>query len=654
MKKILRTMLKAEGNFSDQNKDGVQTAKKKGVFCKGPLKYIGKYFYKKTDDKSTNINVKNEDFKDDNAADSESKPEEVTVELIQKHIVERRLLKASKDLIILENKIYSNTDEELHEIKNKELEFLYDELNTKVFRVVKESILENDESLLKEAVQAITEQEKEDKNVSENNSMPSSPVRPRKWMQKWHDSVSESVEERMGNLPGISPNDSGSSFSRTFAILGKTIKTDLTHVVKNLKPHYPTAEFDVCNIYAKCYHKFLKTHIENITEFELTGKDSHFILSLVLNIYPNNILGDPVLTDHIQATKLERLLTLRKIRELKSIYIPYEVESVREWMVRSLNLEVERWKEGLEPLKLGDCYHSELHIDVIQSFHGGIQRAAEITEQMSNNMIPLLSNELVEFLKSYKKAFEEYRKNKNDEYFKPIVMANINCCQSFREFVAQSDAKLDLKSKEAIKSILTDFEKVGFETLLQDLYDELKGVFKRISQGNGMCSYQTMQDIIQITDKHISHFGMLTKHCYKETIGKVHLHLVKEYITRLLKKKVTHKNVQQLQTLAKQIRETAMLIKDFFSVYESQAFWLENIISKVADIIRLQDIGAIQLEVATLAAEYPDIGRKQVEAILYIKGNLSKSEVRSIVGIIDSQEKNTSTTQPFFSLIKPS
>lgn len=39
----------------------------------------------------------------------------------------------------------------------------------------------------------------------------------------------------------------------------------------------------------------------------------------------------------------------------------------------------------------------------------------------------------------------------------------------------------------------------------------------------------------------------------------------------------------------------------------SQATWLNSALPKLAEIIRLQDLGAIKMEVATLASTYPDI-----------------------------------------------
>ncbi|XP_053331445.1 tumor necrosis factor alpha-induced protein 2-like [Spea bombifrons] len=647
MKKI-RKMLGSEKeprgskeNVSEQNANGVQSTKKKVGFYKG-LKGIAKYLYPKKSDATS--------------ANAETKGEEITVEKIQENILQKRFWKASQGLTVLEREVYSQIGDKLHEDRKQELESLYEELDKEVFKAVKDSIVEEDEDLLTQAIRAIMEQEAEDNIYSEDHdtSVKPNPARPRKWKQKWGQYVKLSVIERIQKLPAISPNDPDSSISQNFINLGKTIKTDLIHVVKHLKPHYPE-EFDVCDTYVRHYHSILKSQVEIITEFQLDGKDSYFILCWVHNIYPTNVLKDSALLGHIEETKLESLLAAHKIRELEGSYLPYEVGSVKEWMSNSLNLEVQRWKEGNEPVKLGAFYHSELHIDVIQSYNGAIKRAAQLSPRMSHHMASRLASVLVEFLKSYMTSFEEFKeKHKTDEYFRAIVIANINCCRTFRDFVARNDNELQPRSKETMNSILNEFEELGFDILLHDLFQELKVYFKKISQGNGLCSHQVMSDIIKVVEKHTFPLKTLTPSCYKDAIDRIHFHLVKEYVTRLLKKKVSHKNVRQLQTLANQVHENANLISDFFSCHESQATWLNPLIPKLAEIIRLQDVNAIQLEVAALAEDYPDIGKKHVEAVLYIKGNLSRNEGKSILGVLNSFERRDNTTPQFFSLIKPS
>ncbi|XP_075471123.1 tumor necrosis factor alpha-induced protein 2 [Ascaphus truei] len=647
MKKIILKMLMPEeahkapkeNKVIEPTAESTQKTKKKTGVYKGLKKGLVKYLSpKKSEGRSTQSDC--------------NYSENITAENIQEHILQKRYWNASKDLITLEQDMYHSINDKDDDEKRQEFECIYKKLEAEVSQVIKDSVTTVNEDLLEQAVMAIVEQEKEDsKCLSETNRQTFNTARPRQWKQRWLNDVKQSVVDRINDLPEVTPDDSTSTLSMTFIDLGKTFKKDLIQVVKHLKPHYPE-EFDVCNTYAKNYHQFVLNHIDSIAEYELGDKDTNFLLSWVHNIYPNNILRDPTLVKHIDETRLESLLPPQKIRDFEGKYLSNEVDSVKTWMNRSLDMEVKHWKEGKEPELLGDCYHSELQIDVIQSYNAGIIRAAEITTEMSQKIRPLLAIELEALLRRYKSSFEEYKeKNKNQQHFNAIIIANINSCRSFRNYIESNDAQLENATKQNMSSILVEFESLAYDVLLQDLIQDLKSYFRKLSQGNGLCSHQTMCEIVKKAERCVSNLTTLKRPCFQDVVGQIHIHLVKEYITRLLKKKVSHKNTLQLQNLACQFHETANLMNAFFSNYESTAAWLSPVIPKLAEIIRLQDLSAIQLEVAALADEYSDIGKKHVEAILYIKGNLSRHEVKSILGVL-STERRSNPNPALFSLLK--
>ncbi|XP_075700391.1 tumor necrosis factor alpha-induced protein 2-like [Rhinoderma darwinii] len=596
-------------------------------------------------------------FKGHNQEPDETK-KEPTVEDIEEQIKKNQLLDASKNLIDLEHKVLKDP---LLEDKTEELESLYKKLKSAVIQVIKDSITETKGDLLSQAVNAIVEQEKEDaKYVSDNDS--TKRLRPKQWKKSWESSIKLSVTERIGDLSEVSSNDSpSSSVSQSFLTLGKTLKQDLTHVVTHLMEHYPQ-DFDVCNTYAQHYHQFLVLQMNSVTEFELGGEDTYYLLcwrwistTWVHNYYPNMILKDPILIGHIDESKLNNLLSPDIISKFEDHYSAYEIDSVKTYMNRSLEMEVERWKNEKEPEILGNCHHSELHIDIVQIYNSGIKRAEEIKEGMAQKVSCLLPHEMKEFFKGYKTSLEEFlEKNKTHSFYREIAITNLNCCYHFREFIEKKDTKFDPVMQQQMLSIILQCEDLTYAALFQELFLDLKTQFRKMSQGSSLCSYQTMQDIVKITERSVSDFKTLCPPCYKEMIMRIHKHLVKEYLTRLLKRKVSYKNALQLQKLAEQINENANLIHVFCDDHKSEEEWLKPVIPKVAEIIRLQDLCAIQLEVATLVEEYPDIRNKQIEAILYMKGNLSRHDIKSILKVSDTIQRRTFSKPKLFELIKTS
>ncbi|XP_071972344.1 tumor necrosis factor alpha-induced protein 2 isoform X2 [Engystomops pustulosus] len=581
---------------------------------------------------------------------------EPTVEDIAEQIAKCQLMEASKNLIDLEQKI---SRDPLLQDKTEDLETLYKKLESSVFQVIKDSITEKNGDLLGEAVNVIVEQEKEDaKCVSDND--PTNGLRPKRWKTKWESYVSLSVAERIGNLSDVSANVStsstssstSSSLSQSFITVGKTFKKDLIHVVTHLKEHYPE-DFDVCNTYAQHYHRFLVSQMDFAAEFQLGDEDNYYLLCWIHNYYPNMILKNPTLAGHIDDFYLNNLLSPDVIRQLEVNYVLHEIDSVRRYMNKSLDVEVERWRSEKEPEILGDCYHSELHIDVIQIYNGGIKKAQEIKKEMVEKISCLLPHEIKEFFKRYNSNLEEFlEKNKTHPYYREIVITHLNCCFHFREFIERKGTKFDVAMQQQMSSIILQCEDLLYAALFLELFVELKAQFRKMSQSSSLFSHQAMQDIIKIVQITVSGYKMLCSSSYKDMIGRIHKHLVKEYLIRLLKRKVSYKTSLQLQAIAHQIRENGNLINDF--CHKSEEEWLKPVIPKVAEIIRLQDVSAIQLEIATLVRDYPDIRNKQIEAILYIKGNLSRHDIKSILKVVDTIERQTSSKPKLFELIKAS
>ncbi|KAM4013718.1 tumor necrosis factor alpha-induced protein 2 isoform 1-T2 [Anomaloglossus baeobatrachus] len=579
--------------------------------------------------------------------DQETK-KEPTVEDIEEQIDNKQLLEATKDLLDVEDKILQDP---LLQDKMTEVNALYRKLEAAVFKVIMDSITQTDGDLLSEAVNVIVEMEKEDaQNVPHRIFSGSS--WPRGWRLKWEQNVEITVTERFGDLNNFLLDDFNSSLSQNIATLGKILKQDLVHVVTHLKDHYPK-EFDVCNIYAKNYYWYVVSQMELITGFQLAEEDTYLLLCWVKNYYPNLILKDHALIGHIDDSKLQDLLSPDVIRQLEETYLRYERESVITYMNRSLDLEMSRWKSGKEPEILGNCHHTELNIDVVQIYSGILKRAGEINKEMVGKVSCFLPYEMEEFFKRYKSSLEEFlEKNKTHAFYREIGITNLNCCLHFREFIENKDTAFDEGLRLEMLCPILQCEDLIYDALFQELYRELKTQFKRMSQSNSLCSFQIMQDVVKTAERFVPGFTTLCARCHKDMIARIHLHLVKEYLTRLLKKKVRHNNVLQLQTLASQMNENANLINGFCAAHKSETEWIKPVISKIAEIIRLQDLCAIQLEVATMVEDYPDIGNKQIEYILYIKGNLSSKDIKSILKVANTVERRTSTKPKLFELIK--
>uniref|UniRef100_A0A8C4VPV2 Uncharacterized protein n=1 Tax=Gopherus evgoodei TaxID=1825980 RepID=A0A8C4VPV2_9SAUR len=212
----------------------------------------------------------------------------------------------------------------------------------------------------------------------------------------------------------------------------------------------------------------------------------------------------------LDEAKLGSLLPPKTIKQLEVKYLYNEVASIKNWLAKSLEMEVKRWTEEREPEKLDGHFHSELAIDVIQTIHGGQKRAAEITPELGKQLSVVLLVELSTFLKSYQKALEEFKeKNKQHSYFKATIIANINNCMNFRDHTEKTTPSAQDSTRLKILGTLSVIENLGYDVLLQDLFLELKPIFRKFTQSKWLSCSETINEIIQATSNHLSEFKTL-------------------------------------------------------------------------------------------------------------------------------------------------
>lgn len=177
-------------------------------------------------------------------------------------------------------------------------------------------------------------------------------------------------------------------------------------------------------------------------------------------------------------------------------------------------------------------------------------------------------------------------------------------------------------------------------------------LFKKLTQTHWAKPVETLEEIIATVDIRLPEFSKL-QDCFREELMEaVHLHLVKEYIIQLSKRRLVLKTAEQQQQLAKHILANADAIQHFCTDNGSTATWLYPALPTIAEIIRLQDPSAIKIEVATYLTCYPDFSKGHLNAILAIKGNLPSSEIKGIRNILDINTGAQKPSRPLFSLIK--
>ncbi|XP_039318865.1 tumor necrosis factor alpha-induced protein 2 [Saimiri boliviensis] len=570
-----------------------------------------------------------------------------------KAALERGRLEAARPLLALERELAAAaaggvSAEELVRRQSK-VEALYELLRDQVLGVLRRP-LEAAPERLRQALAVVAEQEREDRQAAAAAGPGTSALattRPRRWLQLWRRGVAEAAEERMGGRPA----EGAEVPESVFLHMGRTMKEDLEAVVERLKPLFP-AEFGVVAAYAESYHQHFAAHVAATAQFELCERDTYMLLVWVQNLYPNDILNSPKLVGELQGVGLGSLLPPKQVRLLEATFLSNEAANVKELMTRALELEAQRWAQDEPPQRLDGHCHSELAIDIIQIISQAQVKAESITLDLGSQIRQVLLVELLVFLRSYQHNFNEFlERGKKLRSYRANVIANINNCLSFRTSMEQK-WQVPQDTLSLLLGPLGELKSHGFSTLLQSLCEDLKPLFKRFSHTRWAVPMETLEKIIATVGVRLPEFSELQDCFQKELVEAVHLHLVKEYIIQLSKRRLVLKTAEQQQQLAGHILANADAIQHFCTEHGSCATWLQPALPTLAEIIRLQDPSAIKIEVATYATCYPDFSKGHLSAILAIKGNLSNSDVKSIRSILDVSTGAQEPSRPLFSLIK--
>ncbi|XP_072895838.1 tumor necrosis factor alpha-induced protein 2-like [Hemitrygon akajei] len=577
---------------------------------------------------------------------------EVLSESDIKELVEKRqYFKADCHLIKLEHEQYTDdttkADEELVKEQKKGIESLYEILSAEIFTVAKNSmsISKENPDLLKMAVRVILQEEKADQVYLEEKENPGAiaEVRPRRWETKWLNTIEQSVNERLGELPSIPDAAEVKMLSECLVQHHKKLKEDFDTIVNCIKPCYPQ-EYNICKKYVEYYHKKSSSLMELIIESEPKGKDVYPFLHWIYSCYPN-LLSTVTQCEETSQEMSKTLLPERMISHLKSEYFSALQSDTRTHMYKSLRIEEDKWKSEEEPIVLNGYYHSELPIDIIQIIVGAIQETGTLTNEMVDKTVDIILEEAHSFLGSFQQSAENFEKsNTNQTNFISIIILITNCCEVIRNYIDTSEKITNTELTEKVRSLLNEMEKKTKDILLKTLFCKLKPYCKKLVTGKWLESSEHMIKMLGILEEHLTKLEKLKAPLYQDILREIHKQLIIEYIIRIMKKKLNCKTVNEQKKVANQIKNEAEQLQKLFSFYTSETTHLESALLKIAEIIRLKDVEAITMEVAALSRDFPDVQKHHIGAILYLKGNMKKSNEREILNILNTPMNNTDSS----------
>nr|XP_019966442.1 PREDICTED: tumor necrosis factor alpha-induced protein 2-like isoform X2 [Paralichthys olivaceus] len=577
-------------------------------------------------------------------------------ELDREEQEDQELEEISRRLIIQEEQIFSHNSPS--EVDEDQLLIDFEALKMKIWMAIHNTLTSSSSSgqldVLRSAVASIQQQEAQDQRWTcrPDNRLPV--WRPLNCVSTHNTLLQNMVASRLTKAAEdeLSGTDSLSSpMKRQVCRMGKRVKDDLLTVARTVMDCYPP-HMDILNVYAGFYHQRFSAQLTELAASALGIDDCSYLLFWVNDCYPQTVLKHEDLDGKIKTACLGSLLQHNHLERLEEQYLSHKEDQVKLWLRTALKKEEDSWLSGNTPELIDTYYFSPLAADVIQVINSFVIELHHVIRDQSKTQ--RITAHLESFLHSYETSIKEFvRRNQGNT--DSVIKAHLVCEQQFRKYVTDPTGSLSEQQQRRCLDTLSALRDCGYRYFTCTIHGLLKVFYSHL------WTYVWLDGELPVVDSMLTSLSRqlmdltdLNAACRESLMTVIHQDMVLQYVKRMMKTKM--KKREQQVGGAQRMKEDAQKISDFFKDGGcSASSWLGNVLCSVAEVLRLQDPGSVQLELVCLARTFPDLSDAHVSALLSLKTGLSAAEVHAIRRSVEENrllDVSTDHSPPFFSKVK--
>ncbi|TSK22817.1 Tumor necrosis factor alpha-induced protein 2 [Bagarius yarrelli] len=548
----------------------------------------------------------------------------------QQNLQQRHFAAAGKQLICREEDLFSGISNQeeigsswsmLNKNEVTKLTEDYEEFLTKIMSTVENSFnveTNEDKEYLKKAVQAIEQEEEQDRKWKKMKKHAHPSWRPR-CCRVTHDCLLQNmVIRRMEEAQLNSKVNAKSSVQREINAQAKQLKNDLLKIAKNVSGCYP--QENICQLYANIYHQVFSEKLREIADYVLADEDCKTLLNHILLF---RILRNEELSGLIDYKHLEALLPDDVLEQLEEQFLINRENELQTWCQRALDNE-----KKANPELIDNCYVSHLATDVIQCVDAFLTTSKDMLGSWSK--IQRLTNQLQHFLINYQHFIEKVIED-NQVNTDAVLKANLPCIREFRNYITTNPDPFPEHIKVDCVNLLTRLRDRCLSYFTKPIHKNLKGTYSKLgTQGWIKHSEHVCHELLEGVHKHMQEINKLHEACFRELVSKLHEEVMAEYVRKMMKRKIKLKDEAKQTQAVEALCRNSEKICTLFTEAGSNMEGLADILPKLAELLTLNDPQCIELQLVTLANDYPDFTEAHVSAWLHLKANLSTSDLKKI------------------------
>ncbi|XP_047463900.1 exocyst complex component 3 [Mugil cephalus] len=530
--------------------------------------------------------------------------------------------------------------------KAKDVELLYEALQKEMWDVVRESLRQPSAGPNLGLVVLVIQQEehadaawvlREETKPERELSFIQSSHRPRQLKRKWRQAVAEAAD---WSLPHQVDTQAG-QLAYYLERLRCRMVDDLDAARRNAVSIYPE-EFAAFQVYVESYHRAVAKRLRTITSGPLQITDVYSLLDWFYNIYNRDVLGTIGTTTPINYGTLDSILPQETVDRLEQDCISIVRDKVTTELLQVLDEEERRWAQTLHI----EEFQSHLARSVIQRLKVDLDRSTSVNQFLGARVARCSLVGLANFLYSFQRKVEIFHEtqaefgDRGDGYVSRTI-ALVNCCPPLRSFVERCRQCDPQGSEESAQRANTSLDRIinqSVRVLTEKLFEHIRPFFDKLIKRKWLNNTEAFDAIEASIKQHFKKFRRMDPPPYQTLVGEVHRRVLVEYVRAIMKRRVICTSSKMRKRMAFRLQDEAKQLKGLFKDLESNASWLDSLLCHLADIILLEDTPSIQMEVAVLVKEFPDIRKKHVSTLLNVRGMMRQTERQEILNIVKDFE----------------
>ncbi|CAL4060509.1 unnamed protein product, partial [Meganyctiphanes norvegica] len=483
--------------------------------------------------------------------------------------------------------------------------------------------------------------------------------RPKKWREKAFMVLEESVKNRIeGNQ--FEDREMGKNWLIKHLEVIRLLTLEDMKVIRSLcVPCFPP-HYDITNRYLQMYHNNLASH-EILVNLDLQTKLVIVMTSQKLLAYAG--------TQLICHTSGINNLSLQTMKQIK-IHIFVNVEFFNnskggneEAVARILKIHKPDTLYGdLFQNFASEYYKFENPLIYRKNFRQVVEVYSVVPEVQVQVLICSLEQVRL-FASKYQAAVTRYKNTYyNDRsqitYFTHYMVALANSCQALMDVMvmvksqfwrpggaSHTDAKVAtefdalIHTYQRVRDIICDF-------LLEEALFDLQEQFSALLTHAWVNDDTPMETIRMTLSDYFTDYTHLHQKNFDHVVELALNTVAMRYATAILQKRMTLKTNEERKQVADRIIADAEKLQGVFITVAPDLVKFDSpceVLKGLAEVIKVSDLEFLGLELHRLLRRYPDLSNEHLTALLLLRGDLGRLEVRQRVAEIMEEMKNQRT-----------